>query len=82
MKPRHPRSSPRLRAYMLLRMAGMTHKEIASEFGVRVDTVTKTLKNGREKHDAANSLQLMAAMIVKGEINIDDLIKATGYDGR
>lgn len=77
MTPRFPRASPRLREYMLLRLSGFSHKEIARDYGIRRDSVTRVLKNGREKYGVRSELQLLAALVVSGEITLKDLIEAS-----
>lgn len=71
-----PRHSPRLVFYIKQRMAGRTYKEAAAAARRNHDTVRRTILNGKRKYGVRSEMQLLCALIVAGEININDVIKA------
>jgi DNA-binding CsgD family transcriptional regulator len=68
-----PRLAPRYRDCAILAGHGLRNKLIAARLGLSEDTVESYLRDARRLFDARDRTELVAALLLAGEITLDEL---------
>ncbi|MCW6531311.1 LuxR family transcriptional regulator [Sphingomonas sp. MMSM20] len=68
-----PRLAPRYRDCVVLAGRGLRNKLIAHRLGLSEDTVESYLRDARKMFDARDRTELIAAVLLAGEITLDEL---------